>query len=233
MRILPLLALCAGTAAAATLSGHVVVLSADQGSAKKSRDPAGVVVWLEPASGPLAAPPLARAVMEQRNKTFSPHVMAVQLGTAVDFPNFDPIFHNVFSNYDGQVFDLQLYAPQTTRRVVFRRPGMVRVFCNIHATMSAIIAVLPTPYFTVTGSDGHFAIQAPPGAYRFHVWHERSQLEMLARLERSVTLPAAGLALGEIHVSEQGYLALPHKNKYGRDYRPPPEDTVLYPGGRH
>lgn len=233
MRILPLLALCAGTAAAATLSGHVVVLSADQGSAKKTRDSAGVVVWIEPDGGPLAAPSLARAVMEQRNKTFSPHVMAVQLGTAVDFPNFDPIFHNVFSNYDGQIFDLQLYAPQTTRRVVFRRPGMVRVFCNIHATMSAIIAVLPTPYFTVTASDGRFAIQAPPGAYRFHVWHERSQLEMLAKLERSFTLPAAGLAMGEIHVSEQGYLALPHKNKYGRDYRPPPEDTVFYPGGRH
>jgi hypothetical protein len=225
---------CAGITLAASVTGQVAVVNPDSNPGKR-RDHAGVVVWLESPDGmPLLPPagPAPRAVMEQRQKTFLPHIMAVRVGTAVDFPNFDPIFHNVFSNYDGQIFDLNLYAPRTTRRVVFRRPGMVRVFCNIHATMSAVIAVLPTPYFAVTEADGRFEIKAPAGAYRFRVWHERSQDEMLSKLERNLDLPEAGLALGEILVSEQGYLALPHKNKYGREYRPPPEDTIFYPGGR-
>ena len=231
MRILPLLALCAGTAAAATLSGHVVVLSADQGSAKKSRDPAGVVVWLEPYSGPLAAPPLARAVMEQRNKTFSPHVMAVQLGTAVDFPNFDPIFHNVFSNYDGQVFDLQLYAPDITRRVVFRRPGMVRVFCNIHEGMNAVIAVLPTPYFAITDAAGAFEIQVPAGEYQLQFWHERAIPDALPRLTQRVSVREPAVAIGETQIAVSNE-PLSHKDKYGRDYKDRVDERIFYAGAR-
>lgn len=199
---------------------------------KKARDHSGVVVWLEPVNPPPPPPRLRRATMQQRNKTFIPHVLAVEVGAAVDFPNLDPIFHNAFSNYDGQIFDVHLYAPQTTRRVVFRRPGMVRVFCNIHATMSAIIAVLPTPYFHVTGSDGRFKIEAPEGTYRLQVWHERSNAETLSRLDRQVTLGPQELNVPEIRISEQGYLALPHKNKYGREYPPAPEEHVFYPGGR-
>ena len=173
-------ALAAARATAATLSGTVLLTSAGDSGGRKIRDHSGVVVWLEPQGAAPMAPPAAprRAVMEQRNKTFLPHVLAVEVGTTVDFPNLDPIFHNAFSNYDGQVFDVHLYPPHTTRRVQFKRPGMVRVFCNIHATMSAVIAVLPTPYFAVTGVDGRFEIQAPPGTYRFQVWHERSQAEI-------------------------------------------------------
>lgn len=159
-------------ARAATVSG-TVVLASDARAARRP-DHGGVVVWLEPVGGaprPAAAAP-APVAMVQKNETFAPHVIAIQIGTAVDFPNQDPIFHNAFSNYTGQVFDVQLYAPQTSRRVVFRRPGMVHVFCNIHENMSAVIAVLPTPYFVVTGPDGRFAIQAPPGEYRLQVWHE-------------------------------------------------------------
>ena len=119
---------------------------------------------------------------------FNPHVLPVQVGTAVDFPNSDPIFHNAFSNYEGQVFDLQLYAPKTTRRVVFRRPGIVHVFCNVHEGMSAVIAVLPTPYFALTGADGRFQIQVPPGAYKLQVWNEHGQPESLSRLEQRITV---------------------------------------------
>src|SRR2546425_198147 len=202
-------------ARAATLSGTVALVSSDAHGTKKLRDYSGVVVWLEPADGTLLPAGLRsrRAVMEQKNKMFIPHVLAIEVGSAVDFPNLDPIFHNAFSNYDGQVFDVHLYAPQTSRRVVFRRPGMVRVFCNIHATMSAVIAVLPTPYFTVTGANGKFEIQAPPGTYRFQVWHERSQLEALTSLERRITLAEQVVTLPEIRLSAEGYLALPHKNK--------------------
>jgi len=221
-------------AAAATLTGSVALVDSAERGVKKRRDYSGVVAWLEPLDGAAPAPagrPL-RATMVQRNKTFLPHMLAVQVGTAVDFPNQDPIFHNAFSNYDGQLFDVHLYAPQTTRRVVFRRPGMVRVFCNIHATMSAVIAVLPTPYFAVTGPNGRFSIQAPAGAYRLRLWHERGQEETLGSLARQVNLAESGLALPEISVSEQGYLATPHKNKYGRDYPPAPDQHVFYPGGR-
>src|SRR5215471_11986678 len=111
-------------AVAATLAGNVLLVNSEQPSVKKGRDYSGVVVWLEPLNGmPDDPPAFRRAVMQQRNKTFIPHVMAVEVGTAVDFPNLDPIFHNAFSNYDGQVFDVHLYAPQTSKRVVFRRPG--------------------------------------------------------------------------------------------------------------
>ena len=100
----------------------------------------------------------AHARMVQKDKTFSPHVLAIPVGANVEFPNFDPIFHNAFSNYDGKTFDLGLYAPGTSKSVVFSRPGIVRVFCNIHATMSAVIAVLETPYFDVSKPNGSFEI---------------------------------------------------------------------------
>ncbi len=111
----------------------------------------GVVVWLEPLSGVAVLPAKAgRAEMIQKDKTFTPHVLAITAGTTVDFPNYDPIFHNAFSNYDGQIFDIGLYPPGTTRSIPFRRPGVVRVFCNIHPTMSAVIVVLKSPYFAVS-----------------------------------------------------------------------------------
>ncbi len=219
---------------AATLAGNVLLVNSEQPSVKKGRDYSGAVVWLEPIDGklPEERPTFRRAVMQQRNKTFLPHVLAVEVGTAVDFPNLDPIFHNAFSNYDGQVFDVHLYAPQTSRRVVFRRPGMVRIFCNIHATMSAVIAVLPTPYHAVTGRDGHFSITAPDGVYRLQIWHERSNPETLSKLERRITLTSRETKLADIRISEQGYLAVPHLNKYGREYGSAPEQHVFYPGGK-
>ena len=225
------------TAAAATLTGRVQVVPSERAGGK-SRDHSDVVVWLEPADGAPAAPtrppgaPLPEAKVLQKKQVFLPHVLAVQAGTAVDFPNIDPTFHNVFSNYNGQVFDLHLYAPQTSRRVVFRRPGMAYIFCNIHETMSAVVAVLPTPYFAVTGADGRFEIRAPAGAYRLQVWHERSMAEKLQELERRVTLGDGSANAGEIKVSEEGYVAQPHRNKFGQEYAPPPEEAFFYPGGR-
>ena len=177
------------SALAATVTGNVVLVGSD-GSAPKKRDFSGVVVWLEPVGGAARpAPALPKqATMEQRNKTFVPHVLPVEVGTAVDFPNHDPIEHNAFSNYDSQVFDVHLYAPQTSRRVVFRRPGMVRVFCNIHETMSAVIAVLETPYFAVSNAGGRFEVRAPAGEYTLRFWDERSQPDVVAKLARRVTL---------------------------------------------
>jgi len=199
----------------------------------KKGDYSGVVVWLEPVNGePLPVPQGVRARMVQKDKTFTPHVLAVPVGATVDFPNFDPIFHNAFSNYDGQLFDLALYPPGTSRSQRFNRPGIVRVFCNIHASMSAVIAVLATPYFDTTQKSGAFELKdVAPGEYRLKVFHERATMPTLNALSRKVTVGAGGLVLPPIAVSESGFLVVPHPNKFGHDYADPDERGV-YPAKR-
>jgi plastocyanin len=174
-----------------------------------------------------------RTRIDQRNKTFSPHVLAIETGTVVDFPNFDPIFHNAFSNYNGKVFDIGLYAPGTSKAVRFGRSGIVRVFCNIHPTMSAVIVVVDTPYFAVTQKDGTFRIaDVAPGEYRLHVFHERAKEGSLTALDRMVTVGADAVMLPAMSISESGYLAVPHTNKYGHEYHTPPDEDGTYPAVR-
>ncbi|HBY64282.1 MAG TPA: hypothetical protein DEH78_31040 [Solibacterales bacterium] len=199
---------------------------------RKKRDFSGVVVWLEPSLGRPAPLPPKVHTMEQRDKRFLPHLLAIPVGATVDFPNLDPIYHNAFSNFAGQPFDTGLYRPGTTQKVTFRREGVVRVFCNIHSTMSAVIVVLRTPFFAVSATDGSLRIEnVPPGEYRLNVFHERASQELLAKLAAKVTVSEAGLTLPVIRISEAAFLAVPHKNKYGLDYPPPASDS-LYPGGR-
>ncbi|MGH9630484.1 MAG: hypothetical protein ACRD7E_19400 [Bryobacteraceae bacterium] len=218
-----------------TVRGKVELEASRDSKVRRGKNNSGVVVWLEPLSGGLPELPASprRAEMIQKSKKFIPHVLAVTAGTAVHFPNFDPIFHNAFSNFSGQIFDVGLYPPGTDRTVVFRREGMVRVFCNIHPTMSAIIAVLKTPYFSVSDRDGSFEIAgAPPGEYRMRVFHERATAKTLASLERNVTVSEEPLLLPLISISEVGYLQQPHKNKYGKEYSPVPDEHIVYPGVR-
>ena len=217
--------------AAATVSGRVQLVSSHDPKVRKHTDYSGVVVWLEPASGALVVPAgVGRAQMVQKNKTFLPHVLAITVGTVVDFPNFDPIFHNAFSNYNGQIFDIGLYPPGTTKSLAFRREGVVRVFCNIHPAMSAVIVVLRSPYFATSARNGAFQmVDVPTGSYRMHVFHERAAEQTLASLTRSIEVGAGPMELTPIEVSESGYLELPHKNKFGKDY-PPAADSGNYPG---
>ncbi len=223
-------ALCAH---AATVTGKVTLRDS---AIRKGADASGVVIAFVPVDGapiPPAAPPAAKhARMLQKNKLFLPHVLAVQAGTLIDFPNDDPIFHNAFSNYSGQVFDVGLYPPGTKRTVKFARPGVVRVFCNIHASMSAVIVVLETPYFTTTGKDGQWQMDLPPGDYTMKVFHERATEAALQGLSRKVTIPAEGTTLGNIAVSEAGYLPVSHTNKFGKPYPEGADDRNYYPGAR-
>jgi hypothetical protein len=150
----------------------------------------------------------------------------------VEFPNDDPIFHNAFSSYNGQVFDIGLYPPGTTRSVKFARPGVVRVFCNIHAQMSALIVVVASPYFATTKQDGNFSIaDVPAGQYNLSVFHERASEATLAALSRKITVGPDGASLANIVISEAGYLSIPHKNKYGHDY-PVDSGDPAYPGSK-
>ncbi|HYL78489.1 MAG TPA: methylamine utilization protein [Bryobacteraceae bacterium] len=226
--VVGMIVLC-GLGNAATVSGRVELVFSQDPNVRKHLDYSGVVVWLEPVSGAGVVPVRARhAEMIQKDKTFLPHVLAVTVGTTVDFPNDDPIFHNAFSNYNGQIFDIGLYPPGTSRSIAFKKEGVVRVFCNIHPAMSAVIVVLRSPYFGVSNSKGAVQItEVPPGSYRVHVFHERATEQTLAALSRLIEVTAEGAQLPPIAVSESGYLQLPHKNKYGKDY-PPGSDSGRY-----
>jgi plastocyanin len=230
-----LISACAATLTGATITGKVELRDSREAAVSKKMDYSGVVVWLEPPGAAWAkpAPAAMRARMIQKDKTFTPHVLAIPVGATVEFPNFDPIFHNAFSNYNGKTFDLGLYKPGTSKSVVFSFPGIVRVFCNIHANMSAVIAVLDTPYFAVSSRAGTFEIAGvPPGDYRLRVFHERATSATLDGLDRRVTVSADDVVLPRIAISESGYLAIPHNNKYGHDYMPEPDDNGVYPAVR-
>ena len=218
---------------AVTVAGRVALVLSHDPNVRKHQDYSGVVVWLEPASGVPAVPTSAHhAEMIQKDKTFLPHVLAVTAGTVVDFPNYDPIFHNAFSNFDGQVFDIGLYPPGTSRSIPFRREGIVRVFCNIHPTMSAVIVVLRSPYFAVSNKSGVFQISdVAAGNYRLHVFHERATEQTLDELVRTVEASSDQVQLPPISVSESGYLQVPHKNKFGKEY-PVAPGSGAYPGQR-
>jgi len=223
---------CAGLLAAASVSGQVELTNSRNAAARR-HDYSGVVLWLEPVGGAAGGTlPPRRAEMKQRDKSFVPHVLAIPLGGTVSFPNQDPIYHNAFSNFSGTRFDVGLYAPGTSQNVVFRTAGIVHVFCNIHPTMSAIIAVLPTPWYAVTGVSGKYAINGmAPGEYQLRIFHERALPENLAFLERRITVPEGGLALPLISISETGFVPAPHLNKYGRPY-PPDSQEGPYSGGK-
>jgi plastocyanin len=221
----------AAVAPSATISGKVVLRDSRVTAVSKLGNYSGVVISLVPLDGP-AEPEPHRARMLQKDKTFVPHVLAISTGSTVDFPNADPIFHSAFSSYSGQIFDVGLYPPGTNRAVRFTRPGVVRVFCNIHPTMSAVIVVLKTPYFDTTGKDGSFHLSAPAGDYELDVFHERATEATLRGLKRQITVGESAVQLPQIDISESGWLAVPHKNKYGHNYPPGSGDDSLYPGAR-
>lgn len=136
------------------------------------------VVYLESAPRNAFEREDARARMDQRDEAFVPHVLAITAGTTVDFPNSDPVFHNVFSLSRTRPFDLGRYAAGKSKSVRFDRPGVVQVFCEIHSHMSAYILVFAHRFFAVTDEDGGYRIDGvPPGTYTLAAWYEGSVRE--------------------------------------------------------
>lgn len=115
-----------------------------------------------------------KASIAQKDEQFVPHVVAVTTGSSVAFPNDDPFFHNVFSLSRGASFNLGRYPSGVTRSRVFSRPGIVKVFCELHSHMSAVVRVFAHPWFTIPDDQGRFSIdRLPAGEHTVVAWHER------------------------------------------------------------
>ena len=116
--------------------------------------------------------------MDQRREQFSPHVLAVTVGTVVDFPNNDPLFHNVLSLAPGNAFDLGRYPRGRSRSVRFDTPGIVPIVCDIHPHMSAYVLVFSHPFFSVTDAQGRYTLaNVPFGTHTVKVWSELGAVE--------------------------------------------------------
>jgi plastocyanin len=193
-------------------------------------DSSNVVVWLTPigvAAATLPARPAPQ--IAQIDKSFDPHVLAIQAGTAVQFPNRDPFLHNVFSLFDGKRFDLGFYEAGSSKTVHFDRAGVSFLFCNIHPEMSAAVIAVETPYFGLSNRSGRVTISdVPEGRYQLYVWYERSLPEDLKSASRAVTISEGARSLETIKVIENSNFSLEHKNKYGQDYIPPANTGPVY-----
>jgi plastocyanin len=194
---------------AGTVVGRVELL---EKGGRRAADVSDVVVYVD---GPKTRHPPAKATVVMRGKEFRPRVVVVPTGGTVEFPNEDGVFHNVFSVSGENRFDLDLYKKPQSRSFTFQHPGVVRVYCNIHPQMSAVVIVRDNPFFTRAAPNGSFSLAGvPAGRHALRAWHER-----------------AGEAAEEITVTEDGRLEpaplvldtsrfrrVQHKNKYGKDY---------------
>ena len=153
----------------ATLSGAGAVENVAGTTTAEGRAEPQSVVWIDARGGPKRPSPAI--VLDQRNLDFYPHVLAVRVGTLVDFPNHDRVFHNVFSFHDGERFDLGLYPVGSVRRVRFDHAGLSRILCNIHPGMAAYVMAVDTAFFAVSDERGRFVIHdVPYGNHAFHAW---------------------------------------------------------------
>ena len=194
---------------AAPVSGRIAIL--EKGN-KTSADLGDAVLYLEgppPASTTAARRAPVTVEIAITDKVYAPHVVVVPVGSTVRFPNHDPFNHNVFSVSEPNAFDLSLYGRGETKSHTFTRPGLVRVYCNVHPRMVAYVHVMANRYYTQPSADGSFTIDnVPAGRYRLRVWHERIPTEVVTD---------AGPDM-QIELNARGYRWEPHRNKYGRNY---------------
>lgn len=135
------------------------------------------VVYIELMPGSFTSPE-THPTLDQKDMVFRPLVLPVLVGTTVDFPNADPLFHNVFSLSKPKEFDLGKYPKGQHRSVTFDKQGIVSVYCEIHSYMFATILVLQNPYFTSPDADGNFELtNVPPGTYQLNFWYGRKKVD--------------------------------------------------------
>ena len=210
-----------------SLTGHVDLTK----DGHRLKDASKAVIWLTPI-GVTVDPPQQRpseiAKLVQKNKSFRPSLLVVPVGGKVEFPNHDPFFHNVFSLFEGERFDLGLYESGSTRFVKFDRPGISFIFCNIHAEMSAVVIALATPYYAISDNRGELTLpNVPPGRYQLQIFHSSVPPDALHAVNREITVTPDDTSLGSFSLAESDGLVA-HKNKYGRDYDRPEPDSPAY-----
>jgi plastocyanin len=194
---------------AGSISGRVALT---KGSAARA-DASNAIVWIE---GPRRGSGGGALKMVQESKRFAPRVLIVPRNGTVEFPNNDPVFHNVFSVSGGNRFDLGLYRSGATKSRSFGEPGLVRVYCNIHPQMVGFLMVVDSDFAAVTDRSGAFRFEGvPAGTWTLKAWHEEGT-------ETSVPLvvPATGAAPLTVSIDTSAYRPIPHKNKYGKEYPP-------------
>lgn len=195
-----------------TVSGQVSLVS---GGATRA-DGSSAVVWIEGARRTVEAAGGARGQMKSDQKRFTPRVVAVPRSGSVDFPNVDPIYHNVFSVSGANRFDLGLYRSGASRAKQFEQAGLVRVFCNIHPQMVGFVMVVDSDFAAVTGTDGKFRFEGvPAGSWTLKVWHEEG-----GETGMPVDVRPGADAAAAFRLDVTAYKPQSHKNKYGKDYPP-------------
>jgi plastocyanin len=151
---------------------------------------ADAAIAVELRSQPSRAPVGTKADMAQRERQFQPFVLVVQTGTAVNFPNFDTVRHHVYSFSPVKTFDLKLYSGTPAEPVLFEKPGVAALGCNIHDKMAAHIVVVDTPLFTKTDAHGIARLELPPGEHTLKAWHPRMSKPLLQSQRITVTATA-------------------------------------------
>ena len=201
--------------------GEVRVKVVVTGADGKARPAADAVAWFPGLRGSGSSP---APQMSSRDKRFEPRVLPVPAGSSVAFPNFDKIFHNVFSLSETARFDLGLYRNGAARATTFGTPGVVRVYCNIHPQMAGYVVVLDGSVYAQTGGDGVAVLSGvPAGRQALKVWEERG-----GEWSGAVVVPASGTTELTVALDASTWKAQPHKNKHGRDYPPPDDDENRY-----
>jgi plastocyanin len=215
-RFLLLIVVCAFSLSeldAAVVNGKVMFLT------KRGQKPVvnETLVWLD-ALGRAPKRPASTFTMTTRSKAFLPHVLAVPSGSTVNFPNEDPISHNLFSLTPGNTFDLGLYRKGPGKPHKFEAPGVVNVYCNIHPNMSAVVHVMGTPYYGFTDANGDYSFDVPPGKYRVTAWNEQGGS---ATMDIDVAAGGNATGLPLLTIDGRNARAVQHKNKFGQAYKAP------------
>jgi len=200
---------------AATVSGKVNFVS------KRGQNPiiSETLISLEPAGGKLIKKSPATFQMITRGKMLVPHVLAIPVGSTIEFPNDDPISHNLFSLSSANSFDLGLYRRGAGKSQKFDNPGLINVYCNVHPNMSSVIQVMATPYYVFADPAGNYALtDIPPGKYRLIAWNEQG-----GQTETPIEVSTAGAVSGNLSVTldSRNYRAAQHTNKLGKPYEAP------------
>jgi len=210
-----LLLVCAGSHAA-DVAGTISFM------ARRGQKPnlAETVVWLEPVDAKKPPKlPIATEQMMTRGKAIVPHVLAVTSGSTVEFPNEDPIAHNLFSLSPGNAFDLGFYRKGPGKGQKFDKPGTVSIYCNVHPNMSAVVYVVSSPYISNVTEQGTFMFKnVPRGKYRLVAANEIG-----GSAQSDLEVPATGSVAGStsLMLDARSYRSRAHMNKLGKPYNAP------------